>query len=176
MRVILWFAGGLAALALSGILILSAMSLRPDAGRLHASTEIARKPGEVWPWLSEADKVKLWVSWLKEVRPVSANREIWVMQNPDSGGEQIEVEGTVTSSNPPRSMTIRSAAKGGFEGEQTYELTDLGNGRTRLETHGVFRYIHPLARLMEPVVTRSANEKMTNDFAKLKGLLEDRGR
>ncbi|MBC8166538.1 MAG: hypothetical protein H7Y20_11785, partial [Bryobacteraceae bacterium] len=63
--------------------ILLAIGLRPDAGRLKVVSEIHKRPSQVWPWLREGDRLKLWVGWLKEVRETNpaGNKQIWVMED-----------------------------------------------------------------------------------------------
>ncbi|MBC7926796.1 MAG: SRPBCC family protein [Bryobacteraceae bacterium] len=169
---IVWILGGLAATVVLGAVVLTAMSMRPGAGQMVSSIEIAATPERLWPWLSDGDKALKWVSWLVEVRPVSKDKEIWVMEDKNNGGQKMEIEGTLVKSDFPRSMTVHLKAEGGFEGDQTYELTSLGENRTKLVVTSQFRYLQAFARLMEPVITPSASKKLQEDLDKLKSAVE----
>jgi hypothetical protein len=59
-----------------------------------------------------------------------------------------------------------------FTGSQTYQLTDLGGARTRVEIASRIRYTSWFARLLEPVLTPSATCKLAQDLATLKTEVE----
>jgi hypothetical protein len=70
-------------------------------------------------------------------------------------------------------MAVRDS-DGIFDGEESYKLVDLGNGRTRMEILGRFHYAQWFANLMEPAITPQAEKKMVADVARLKSLVEKR--
>jgi uncharacterized protein YndB with AHSA1/START domain len=167
----------LVGLVLLSAAVLFAMGHRANAGRLDTSIEIQAPPATVWAWLNDSDKLKQWVSWLVEIRPVGPQtgvgaKEVWVMRDENNGGALEEVTATCTDYLPQQRIVVALSAPGGFDGDQTYTLADAGNGRTRLEIDGRFRFTTWLAQLMEPVITPSAEKKMIGDLARLKSLIE----
>jgi hypothetical protein len=59
-----------------------------------------------------------------------------------------------------------------FEGDVLYKLTDLGNGRTRVEQDGRYRYESRLTKLLEPMITPDAMRKVVADLNRLRQLVE----
>ena len=51
-------------------------------------------------------------------------------------------------------------------------LEALGPTGTRLSYRGVFQYQHWLAKLLEPIISRSARQKLDEDLARLKQLAQ----
>jgi hypothetical protein len=52
----------------------------------------------------------------------------------------MEVTGTCTEYTKPSRLSVHLSAPSAFDGDQTYQLADLGTGTTRLEVTGHFRY------------------------------------
>ena len=173
-----WVKIGLASVA--GLLVLAVIVLlilgrRESAGRMQASIEIARPPGQVFAWLTEKDKLPRWVGWLVEVResgpPGVGARRVWVMDDPNMN-QKIEVLGEITTHEPPHRLAVHTSMQGGFDGTVVYTLTELDSGRTRLEGASEWRFHHWFANLLKPVVMRQARKKMRDDLARLKSLVE----
>jgi carbon monoxide dehydrogenase subunit G len=168
----------LVALPLVGAAVLLAMGQRGGAGQMHVSTEIQASPDRIWPWIQESGRLKQWVSWLVDVRDVSNSfdgvgaQRVWVMRDENNGGELMEIHVTCTDYAPPERVGVRTSTSGVFEGRQGYRLTDLGNGKTRLDADGQYQFQMWLARLMEPLITPQAEKKMRGDLAHLKELVE----
>jgi carbon monoxide dehydrogenase subunit G len=178
MKCVLRIVAILVALLLLGAVVLLAMGQRGGAGRLHDSVEIQAPPERIWPWLEESGRVKQWVSWLVDIREgpngfqgVGAQR-VWVMRDENNGGALMEIQVTCTEYAPPARVGVRTSTAGVFEGRQGYRLTDLGNGKTRVEADGQYEFQMWLARLMEPLITPQADRKMRGDLARLKMLVE----
>jgi carbon monoxide dehydrogenase subunit G len=153
-------------------------SNRRDAGRMRASIEIERAPEEIWPWLNEPEQLTQWVGWLSEVRPDSTtpaegigHRATWVMDDPRMK-QQTLVPGTITVWDPPDQVGVHVEVAGSFDGDVLYKLTDLGNGRTRVEQDGRFSYASRLTSLLEPLLTPDAMRKMFEDMKRLKSKVE----
>jgi len=171
--------GGLVALVAIATLVLLALGQRTGAGDIRVSTEINASPERIWPWLAEGERAKQWVTWLVEVRsdpaakqsPVGA-KEVWVMRDENNGGQKMEITGVCTEYSPYTRLSVHLSTPGQFDGEQTYQLTDLGGGRTRLDAISHFRYAVWFARLMEPLITPSAQKKMAEDLTRMKALVE----
>lgn len=178
MKWIIRIVGGVLTVLVVCFLGLWIASNRRDAGRMRGSIEIARSPEEVWAWVHEPAKLTQWVGWLSDVRVDSTSapegighRETWVMDDPRMR-QEVLVPGTVTLWEPPVQLGVHVATPGMFEGDILYKLTDLGNGRTRLEQDARFHYLERFAALMEPMVTPDAMRKMVADMNRLKSKIE----
>jgi uncharacterized protein YndB with AHSA1/START domain len=178
MKSFLRIVGLLAVLVVVGFLGLWMASNRRDAGRMRASIEIARPPDEIWPWVTEPDKLEQWVGWLDEVVPDSTSppegighRETWVMNDPRMK-QKLYVPGTITLWEPPKQMGVHIEVPEKFVGDILYTLEDLGNGRTRVEQDGRVRYMNRVAALMEPMVTPDAMRKLFDDMKRLREKVE----
>ncbi len=174
---------GFVALGLVGLLVIVAVVLlalgrRADAGRLVAAIEVNRRPTEVWPWITEPDKLKGWVTWLVEVRPLTdgpvhpGSRVEWVMQDANSGNRPMVITSETLAFEVGRRLELKLSSPGAFTGVATYALIDLGGGRTRLATDARYRYDSAFARLMEPLITPAAAKKFDGDLRRLKALAE----
>ncbi|MFW6084074.1 MAG: SRPBCC family protein [Gemmatimonadota bacterium] len=176
-----WFAivgGGLAAIVAVAVLVLLALSLRPGAKTITGETVIDRPPADVWPWIVQGERLMEWVAWLTEVEDLTPGvegvgaRRRWVMIDPTMGNQRVEIEGLVTGYEPERRSTMALDSPGMFTGEATYELVDLGDGRTRVEYVSEFSMQAWFGRLLEPLVTWQAAGKAADDLARLKERIE----
>jgi len=175
-----WFAR--IAIAFVGLLILAVAVLfvlgrRADAGRVHVVSEIDATPEQVWPWITEGAREKQWVSWLVEVRQDKSKtgvgaKEVWVMQDANSGGRREEMEAVCTEYKPLSRVSADISSVGMFDGRQSIAVENLGNGRTRVDVDGRFHYSQWFAALMEPLITPAATQKLAGDVAHLKSLVE----
>jgi len=166
---------GLLLIAVAGLWI---ASNRRDAGRMRASVEIERAPEEIWPWITEPEQLTQWVKWLREVRPDTTSpaegighRETRVIDDPRTKEPRLEA-GNVTLWEPPDQMGIHVEVPDEYEGDVLYTLTDLGNGRTRVEQDGRFTFDKRFASLLEPLMTPGAMRKMFDDMKRLKEKVE----
>lgn len=176
MKYLLYALAGFGGIILVALVTLFVLSRRSSAGAVASTIEINSPPEEVWPWLYEGARLKQWVSWLIDVREENqlagvGARRTWIMDDPNMK-QKVEVAGEVTHFEPPRRLDVRVTAKLGFSGNVSYRLTDLGSGKTRLETSGKFTYHHWFARLLEPVVTPQAKKKQVADLETLKRKVE----
>lgn len=170
-----------ALLSLAGLIVVAVVVLLALGGwrgttHLEAEAVIAKPPAHVYAWVSDGERVKQWVSWMVEVRDLTpgvtgaGRKEVWVMDDPTMG-ERLEIAVEVVAADAPRMRRVRTSMGGGFEGVIAYELTDLG-GSTRLRYVGDYSYDSWLARLLSPIVTYQAQQKMDADVATLKRLSE----
>ncbi len=170
-------------LVLLAVFVVTAVGLwfasnRSDAGRMRGSIEIARPAEVVWPWMTDPERLPQWVGWLEAVESDSTSpaegighRETWVMNDPRMK-EKLRVPGTITLWEPPHQLGVHVELSGMFTGDVFYKLTDLGNGRTRVEQDGRFLYGSQLAKLMEPMVTPDAMRKLVADLNRLRQKVE----
>ena len=176
-----WFVRiGIAGLALFVIAVagLWLASNRHEAGRMRGNVEIARAPEDIWPWMTDPQRLTQWVGGLTLVEPDTAtpatgigHRETWVMEDP-RGKSHFRVPGTITLWEPPRQMGVHVELPGLGDGDVLYRLQDLGNGRTRIEQDCRFRYKQQLVKLMEPMITPDAMRKMVADLNRLREQVE----
>lgn len=177
MKWMLRIAGGFAVLIVIAVIVLLALGRRANAGQVHVSTEINTPAERLWPWLSDRDKLKQWITWLVEVRQQQPNtrvgtKQVWVMRDDNNHDQLMETEGTFTEYQPPWRESVRISSAGMFDGQQTYIVENLGAGRTRLTIDGSYRYAQWFAALMEPLITPAAEKKLRGDVARLKTLVE----
>jgi len=168
-----------AALLIIPVLTLLILGLRPGAGRSQASVEIQASPEQLWAWIDDGSRLKQWVSWTVDVKPWSpqagpgATRSM-TMRDENNGGMLMVIDSACTEYAPPKTLAVHMSVPDEFEGQMTYRLTDLGNGRTRLDVNSSYRFSNAFVRLLEPLVTPSARRKMEGDVARLKTLVESR--
>jgi hypothetical protein len=182
MKWLKWIAIVLAVLLIVPFVTLLVLGHRTGAGQTRASVEINASPAELWPWIDDGGKLKQWVSWMVEAKNPDpgkpsgiGSRRVLVMKDENNGGALMEIASKYTEYTPPTHMTVQvSDSEGMFDGEQAYQLTDLGNGRTRVDMRGRFHFSQWFANLMEPVITPQAEKKMAADLARLKALVESR--
>jgi uncharacterized protein YndB with AHSA1/START domain len=176
MRWLKYGVAGIFAIVVLGVIVLLLMGRRSDAGRLQSSIVINRPPAVLWAWLEEPNKFAQWVSWTIEVKDVGPNglggRRTTLMKDPNMGGRVVEVNSVLMEYERPRRMTVDMSSPIGFHGRMTYDLEDLGEGRTRLVMDGRFVYHHWFANLIEPLVTPQAKAKSDSDLRTLKQLAE----
>ena len=168
----------LALVGLIGTCVIVLLAMGGWRGTTHLKGEvvIAKPPADVYAWVSEADRVKQWVSWLVEVRTLTpgidgpGRKELWVMDDPTMG-ERLEITGEVVAADAPAMRRVKMSMPQGFDGVVSYDLTALDGG-TRLSYTSDYEYASWLARLMSPIVTYQAQQKMAADLATLKRLAE----
>lgn len=172
-KVLLGILGLVIALVVIGVVVLLALGGRQEAGRNTAAIQIDRPPAQVFPWIAEPDRLTQWIGGLVESTPLTdeglkvgaRSREVVVV-----GKGRYEMETTVTDLEAPSRLVVAITSEG-FKVDARYDLVESGSG-TFLSYASISRYEHPLARLMEPVVTREAQKKIEGDLARLKSLVE----
>jgi carbon monoxide dehydrogenase subunit G len=170
----------LAVLLIVPMAVLLVMDHRTNAGLAQASVEINASPDQLWPWLDDGERLKQWVSWLVDVKypdPHSAHgvgtKRIWILKDENNGGTLMQIASTFSEYAPPSRMTVQIADSDGiFNGEESYQLVDLGGGRTRVEVEDRAHYMQWFANLMEPLITPEAEKKLVMDLNHLKQLVE----
>ncbi len=177
MKWLLWILGTVVGIVVVAIVVLFAMGMRSDAGKINTAIEINRPPAEVWPWITDAAHQKRWVGWLVDIKPLNdkkgvGERSVWIMEDKYNNNQRMEIVGEVTEVSEGKSVAVKMMAPGMFSGLASYTLTDLGNGCTRMESRGQYHYDSTFARFMEPLITPQAAKKMNTDLAALKNLIE----
>lgn len=181
MKWLLLAVAALVGLVVLAVLVLFLLGFRGDAGRVEHAVEIARPPAAVWPWVVEPERQKQWVGWLTEIHeresgpPAPGHRMTWVMIDPNMGNQRVEIHGEYAEVQPERLSVVKLDAPGMFTGTATYELTALGDGRSRLSYVSEYEMGSWFHRLLEPVVTPQARKKAVEDVERLKTLAEAEG-
>ena len=147
-------------------------------GRYVHSIDISRPPATVFAWVSRPEKLKSWVGWMVDIRDLTPDRvgvgakHGWVMEDRNNDDQRMDIEAEVTRYEPDRMVESRVQAAELFSGEVRYELEPMAASRTRLTYRASFQYEHWLAKLLEPVISRSAQHKLEEDMARLKQQIE----
>ena len=151
------------------IVMLWVIGFRPSAGHIDASVEINRIYLQVWPWIIQPERQKQWIAGLVETRQPDPKRMTWVIRN---RGNSIEIEGEVLEQDPPFKWIRRVRAPGRFSGISQFHLIELADGRTKVEIVEDYKYDNWVSRLLEPLTTPRAKEKIREDLQRLKRKVE----
>ncbi len=180
MKWIVRILGGLVALLVLCVAGLWVAGMRPGHGHVVAEIEIDRPAPQVFRWLAEDERVKKWVGGLTEVRLVSA---------PAGGGEvgkkfhmveyynaqRVDMEMEVTKFEKDRALSLLISSVGdpnnAFTETGDYMLSEQ-NGKTRLRFEVQTKYSGFVLGLLEPLITPKAQEKLQEDFHRMKELAE----
>jgi len=174
MKWLLYVVAGLVAVVILAVVVLLALGGGRGESSHETSVEIARPARIVFTWISEPDRVKSWVGWLIDIKSLTPGkaavgaRQIWVMEDRNNNNQRMDIETEVTQLETDRLLEARLNVPGAFTGTVTYELQPLDPNRTRLVYRGTFKYEHWLAKLLEPVISRSAQQKLEEDLERLK--------
>ena len=178
MKYVLWTLGGLAVVVVLAVLGLYLYGMRGNAGRLHAEQTIAAAPAELWPWLRDGEKLKSWVGWLVEVRIADpggdgfGTRQIWVMEDRNNNNQLMDIATEITRHEADRVLEAKVSAAEGFTGDVRYELEPMDTSKTKLTYRAHYKFDHWLAKLLEPIISRSAQQKLEEDLQRLKQQVE----
>ncbi len=178
MKILLYALAGIVALVVAGVIVLFLLGLREESKHVRASVVVSRSPDEVWTWLEEPEKLKSWVSWLIEVRPLTegpravGSRALWVMEDANNGGRKMEITSEVTGYEPGRRLAVKLSVPQAFSGQAAYTFTPMPDGRTRVEVDSTYSFDLWFAQLMRPLVVRAASRKMNDDLARLRAKVE----
>jgi hypothetical protein len=174
MKWLLYAAAGVGALIVLAVVVLVAMGGGREEGRIEASVVVDRPAEVVFVWITEPQRVQSWVGWLVEIRNVTPEqgkvgaRQVWVMQDRNNGNQPMNIDTEIVGYQPGRALSARLRAEGAFTGNVDYALEPLGPERTRLNYGMSYRYELWFAKLLEPVIRRSARNKLEEDLARLK--------
>jgi uncharacterized protein YndB with AHSA1/START domain len=178
MKWVLYVFAGLGALVLLAVVVLLALGGFRGQSRLVRTIEIARPPEVVFAWISEPERLKVWVGWLVDIQtetppPVAVgSRNVWVMEDRNNNNQRMDIHTEVTRLEPDRLLEARLSVPAGFTGTVTYELQPIDARRTHLTYRATYHFEHWLAKLLEPVISRSAQQKLNDDLNRLKQRVE----
>ncbi len=101
--------------------------------KTERSTDIAKPPEDVFPYLFEADKVPQWTTGLHSYERLDGGalgKGSKFRENLEVSGQKIDAELEITAFEPPHRAESRTEIRG-IDVISTYELTPSGSG-TRL--------------------------------------------
>jgi uncharacterized protein YndB with AHSA1/START domain len=174
MKWVLYIVAALAGIVILAIVVLLVIGGGRGEAQLTTSVEISRPAPVVFTWITEPERLKSWVGWLVDIRSLTPGhagigaREVWVMEDRNNNNQRMDIEAEVTRLEADRLVEARLSAAEAFTGTVTYELQPVDANHTRLTYRGSFKYEHWLAKLLEPVITRSARQKLEEDLLRLK--------
>jgi uncharacterized protein YndB with AHSA1/START domain len=177
MKYVKWIALLFVAMIALVVTILLIMGHMPNSDQFEASTEINAPAAKVWAFLDDEQNMPKWISWLQEAKlegPRGVGSKLTlVMRDENNGGQTMRLESRCTEYVPGSRLSERiDSREGQFEGTATYRVTDLGNGRTRLDVDNRYHFDQWFANLMSPLVLPAARSKMMSDMEHLKALVE----
>ena len=173
MKWLLYLGSGLLGLLGVAVVILLVLGANSDK-RIGGSVDIARPPDVVFGWVTEPQRLKSWIGWLLEIQNVTAEqrrvgaRQVWVMEDRNNNNQRMHIESELVSYRPHQHVNARLKAPGAFTGSVDYALEPLGTDRTRLNYVMTYEYEHWFAKLLEPLIAISAQQKLEEDLARLK--------
>jgi len=136
------------------------------------STDIAKPPEDVFPYLFEPDLVPQWTTGLNGYErlddgPLRTGARF--REQLDVSGQQIDTELEITAYDPPRSAESRAEIRG-IDVISTYTLEPSGSG-TRLTQTVEAKGGGLKGRVLIPVIQPHLERKLEADLAALKALL-----
>jgi uncharacterized membrane protein len=167
------FAGIVGLCALAVVVLLLVGGGRGEATLVH-SVEIAQPATVVFRWIREPERVRSWLGWMVEIKTLTPGqegvgaREVWVMEDRNNNNQRMEIATEVTQFEADRVYEASLNVPAAFTGTVRYDLQPLDAGHTRLTYRGDFKYEHWLAKLLEPLISRSAQQKLEEDLRRLK--------
>ena len=179
MKILKYASLGFAGILLAAVAILYILASREDANKMTVSVEIDKSPAELWPWLEEPEKIKQWVGWVIEIKPLTPGKQgvgakaHWVMEDRNNDGARVEMDNEVIEYVPLKKIVTRVAASESFTGESSFVVEDLG-GKSRLTSTGRYDFGSPFVKLLTTLIMSSAGDKLKEDMMRLKGLVEKR--
>lgn len=178
MRWLLYALAGIGGLLVIAVIILLFLGGFRGESRLVAQIDIAKPPGTVFAWVSRPEKLKSWVGWMVDVKDLTpgqngvGSRQVWVMEDRNNNNQLMNIASEVTRLEPDRVLESRVSAAEGFTGEVRYELEPIDTSKTKLTYVARYKFDHWLAKLLEPIISRSAQQKLEEDLRRLKQQVE----
>lgn len=167
----------LLAIPLLGLALLLIAGQRTDAGRIVARLEIERPPAEVFRHIEDTELLQKWTG-LAGIEALSegplgvgARARMTV----EARGRRTDLESEVTAVERGRllAFVLRTTGEAPlkFTEQVRYQLEERDGG-TRLTVTGDTHYEGLVARLLEPLITPSAQRELERQLARLKAQVE----
>ena len=123
---------------------------------ISTTLDIDATPEEIWDVLTDFPAHEKWNPFFARiVGEATVGTTIKITARKDAGGDGMSFSPTVLEADPGRMLRWKGKflVNRLFDGEHSFELTDLGDGRTRLD-HGE-KFSGILIRLMGKVLTQT---------------------
>ncbi len=136
------------------------------------STDLAKPPEEVFPYLFDDDKVPQWTTGLERYERLDSGplgRGSRFREALEVSGQRIDGELEITAYDPPRGAESRTEVRG-VDIVFTYELEPSGAG-TRLTQSVEAKGGGLKGRVLIPIIQPHLEKKLEADLAALKALL-----
>jgi hypothetical protein len=133
---------------------------------------VPKAPGEVFPWLLDADKVPQWTTRLEAYEVLGdgpLDRGARIRQVLTVSGQHLDLVLEITRFDPPGFAESRFSTNG-LDVVTTYALRESGPG-TELTQSLEGKASGFKARLLLPVVQPKLEEKLKEDLGRLRALL-----
>lgn len=157
------------------IVVMTALSRRPGAGRNEYTIIIDRPPATVFPWITEPYRLTRWIGGLESSVPMAGDSAVRGAKSRETvlvNGKRYTFMTEIVDIKPDTSMVVQITSEPpGFTVSAMYELSPVQTG-TRLHYVGSADYASVFARMMEPIVTPQSQRKIEADMRKLKELVE----
>ena len=137
------------------------------------STDLAKPPEEVFPYLFDDDKVPQWTTGLERYERLDSGplgRGSRFREALEVSGQRIDGELEITAYDPPRGAESRTEVRG-VDIVFTYELEPSGAG-TRLTQSVEAKGGGLKGRVLIPIIQPHLEKKLEADLAALKALLD----
>jgi uncharacterized protein YndB with AHSA1/START domain len=174
MKWIGYILAGVGAIALIAVVVLLALGGGRGHSRLVRTIEIDKPADVVYGWITEPPRLTACVGGLIDIRRDTADplgvgsREVWIMEDRNNNNERMEIQAEYTRVEPSRLVEARLNVPDGFTGTVIYELQPIDANRTHLTYRSEYQFEHWLAKLLEPVISRSAQQKLNEDLDRMK--------
>lgn len=162
------------AVVVAAAVVLWFAARRGDRGMIEEEVTITRPAATVFHWISSEDLARRWISDVVELRKLDSNGTAFHLEELVDG-HTVGMDIRVVRSIPGQELGLLISSGGsgveGFSGDASFKL--LANGEyTRLSFTSHTQFVSWSDRMLEPVLTIAMQQKMRDDLAKLKILLE----
>jgi carbon monoxide dehydrogenase subunit G len=140
--------------------------------RCEHSVAVDKPPGDVFPWLLEADKVPRWMTGLdvyEPLDPLPLRTGSRIRQELSVSGRQLRFELRVAELDAPRRALLRFEGSG-FKAASEYTVAAAGGG-SRVTWVIAGDATSFKAKLIAPMVQSKLQEKLETDLGRLRTLL-----
>ena len=140
--------------------------------RADHTVEIARPPADVFPYLTEPEKMKRWIGGLVEFTPLDEGAGLGSRsrQRVELGGRTWDVESEIVELEENRRLAARMQASA-FTSTVSYDLNEAAGG-TRLTGVVDIELRGMGGRLLGGFVRGQAEQKLVGDLGRLKQVVE----
>ncbi len=138
-----------------------------------ASTEIARPPEVVFPYLTDPELLRRWLGGFRSSRSLSGDGEeprvgARSIDTIVEGGREMEMETEILRYEPPRELDVRITGPD-LHAVSAYRLS---GAETTTVTHTQEMRLGGLARLLTPFLRGTMEKRLREDLARLKAAAE----